>query len=234
MDVPPSLTNIGTDKLVHARNDHDTFLPNVHLDTPEPVTDPIDSEGLGFSFADEWSKGKRSLNDKHGDRYHEAPHKRDDFHASDDAPPGVSGGLTFEDAKPRKRDLFDPINPASLLNPIDPISLETLPKSSPSDAPPKGWVFVDAPLRKRQDTVTEVVDKRAQPFETAGDSTPDPKYPRPRQGWMFASAPHKRDEAYNPCLAASNDNSLIFKDAPINCGRGLLARMKKAVRSIRL
>lgn len=224
------------DKLVRARNDRDTLLPTVHLDTPEPVTDPVDPAGFLLIFKDEWSEGKRSLDDKHGDRYHEAPHrlKRDNFHPSDGAPPGGSGGSMFEDAKPRERDLFDPLDPGSLLDPIvpiDPISVETLPKAPPSEPDTEGWVFRDAPHRKRQETVTEVVDETAQPFETAGKSTPDPKFLRPRPGWMLSSAPYKRDQAFNPCLPTS---SLIFKDAPINCGRGLFARMKKAVRSILL
>lgn len=234
-----SLTTIIIDKLVRAWNDGDTFLPTVHLDTPEPVTDPVQNAELGWSFADEWSGGKRSLDGKHGDHYHEAPHrfKRDNFHPSDGAPRGGSGGLMFEDAEPRKRDLFDPLDPSSLLDPIDPIdpiSLETLPKASPPEPPPKGWVFADAPHRKRQETVTEVVEETAQPFETAGESTPDPEFPRSRSGWMFASAPHKRDEASNPCLPNSNGYLLIFKNAPINCGTGLLARIKNAMRSILL
>ena len=217
------------DKLVRARNDRDTFLPTVRLDTPERVPDPIDVAEYVFTFGDEWSEGKRSLDDKHGDRYHEVPHKRDNFHPCDGPPPGRSDGLMLEDDQPRKRDVLDPLDLGSLLDPIDSISRETLPKSSPSDHPSKGWDFADAPHQKRQETVTEVVDDISQPFETAGESTPDPKFPRPRAGWMFASAPHKRDEASNPCLP---DDGLISEDAPINCGRGLLARMKKAVRSI--
>lgn len=211
-----------TDKLVRARSDpgdSDLNLPTIHLDAAAPVADSRETTEFGFSFADEWKGGKRNLDDKHSDRHYDATHKRDSFPPSDDAQAGGSGGLMFADGPPRKRDLFNPLDPEGLLDPVDTISLETLPKTSQSDPVPKGWSFKDAPHRKRQDSVTDVVDDV------------DPEFPRPRHGWLWHDAPHRRDEAPDPCID-TNEPSLIFKDAPINCSRGIWARMKRAVRSI--
>ena len=209
-----------TDKLVRAWSDSDLNLPTVHLDAAVPATDPADSDTaeFGFTFADEWEGGKRkrSLDDKPGDRYHDATHKRDNFLQSDDVPAGESGGLTRADGPPRKRDPIDPLDSGSLLEPVDRLS-ERLSHKSSSDPPSKGWYFVDAGHRKRQDT----------------ESAPDSGFPRPRHGWLWKSAPHKRDEEYDACVD-THDSSLIFKDTPFdfNCGPGFWARMKKAVRSI--
>lgn len=220
-----------TDKLVRARSDPDPYLPTLHADTVVSDKDKGPSEEFGFTFADEWKGHKRSLDDKAGDDYHDATHKRHNFPPSNDAPAGDQGGLTFADAPARKRDLSDAGGPGSSLSPIDRLSLEMLPKNSPSDGPSKGLVFEDTLHRKRQGAVTEVVDDIGQPFDSVTESTSDPEFRRPREGWLWASAPHKRDEGSDPCFDQPVD-PLIFKDPPIDCIRGNWARMKKAVRTI--
>lgn len=246
-----------TDKSVRAWSDSDPYLPTVHLDAAEPGQGSPDAAEFGFTFADEWEGGKRkrSLDDEPSDRYNGATHKRDNLPPSDDAPPGS----IIRRSPPHKRDIS--VDPSSLLDhPIDRLSLATLPAESSSDGRSKGWffkdaphrkrqeseaevvdgdghpsepgwIFKDAPHRKRQETVTEVVDDIGQPVEPVIESTSGTKYPRPRAGWLWASAPHKRDEDSSPCFN-THDSSLIFKDAPINCSRGIWARVKKAVRSI--
>lgn len=128
--------------MVRAWDDRDLNLPVVHLVTPEPITEPLDlSDGLGFSWADEWRGGKRSLDEGNGNPNRDAPRKRDLFggidpgllEAQDPTPSkseGVSKDLIFQDAPQLKRDetlqeaLDDIIQPGEVVDdsPPDPIS----------------------------------------------------------------------------------------------------------------
>lgn len=182
----PALTKTTTGKLVHDWKDlnPDLDLPIVHLDIPEPVTETT-AASFGFSWADKWLHGKRSLDDQHDDPVHDAPHKANPFPGGDLDP--WADGMWFKDAPERKRDLFGGIDPG-LSNTLD---------STPqrSKGPSKGWFFEDTPRHKRGETWTQVVDDIIQPSEASDDPTSDLSHPRPREGWILASAPYKRDEA---------------------------------------
>lgn len=109
----PSLTKTITDKLIRDWKDvnPNLDLPTVHLDTSDPVAKP-DPALFGFSWADEWVHGKRSLDDKYDDHFHDAPHKADPFPEVDPEP--WTDGTMFKDAPEHKRDLFGGIGPSLL------------------------------------------------------------------------------------------------------------------------
>ena len=187
--------------MVRAWDDRDLNLPVVHLVTPEPITEPLDlSDGLGFSWADEWRGGKRSLDEGNGNPNRDAP---------------------------RKRDLFGGIDPG-LLEAQDPTP-------SKSEGISKDLIFQDAPQRKRDETLQEALDDIIQPGEVVDDPPPDPISPRPRQGWIFSSAPDKRYEAseeFLPKGSTTKKSLLSFKDAPIKRDGGFLTMVKDAMRCI--
>ena len=210
--------------MIRALKDPDLHLPIVHLDTPDPITVP-DSDSLGFSFADERSVGKRSLDDKHHNPVDITPHGGDPLLDTDHgllelpglfSPTGrAQAKLVSIDAPQRERDLRSGTGPESReTHDSHPSQQEGIPKK----ITPK-----DAALGERDESLTELADDVIQPFENASDPTPDPNFPMPQQGWIFSSAPPKRSST-NPASTS--------KYAPIRRDGSFLTNLKDALRGI--
>ncbi|CAF9930840.1 hypothetical protein IMSHALPRED_008292 [Imshaugia aleurites] len=161
--------------------------------------------------------------------FHDAPEqKRDQFGRTDrsslkvdDSIPSKQGSWSFEDEAPGKRDetITDFVDGI-----LEPVKIDEILASQHDDVPPKNWMFKDAGRVKRDETVTELVDDILTPIEVGSDSTPELDLPRPRQGWIFSSAPPKRSN--------TGDSMLASEHAPMERDGGFLARVKKAVRGI--
>lgn len=185
-----SLTNILPDK-TPARSALD--LRYVHTVKAEPVQ--ILGEEFGFTWAHESTVDKHRRDNGHdGGSIHHAPHKRDLFQGIGSRlrkllASGPDEGWSFKEAWQRKRDLSHRIEPGQ------PEAHDSTPLQP--EHYPKDRMLGAQGHQKRDETETEVLGEILDPDGILDNSPSYLEYPRPRQGWVFADTPGKRDGVSN-------------------------------------